>query len=352
MKVSQDPQCLLRTGQLRCYSPGGREISCPGSAQDAELLIGRPWPEPRFVVDGEVVTDCLTGLTWSGDANPAQYPVGWHEAFETTAAMNRDAAFGRRDWRVPNRRELRSLLSHQESRPALPAGHPFRNLFQGWYWTSTTAAISPAFAWYVHLAGARMFYGHKQRFALLWPVCGQTEVVLRTGQEHCFDESGAEVPCQRTGQDGELRLGRPWPDPRFRTSEDGVIDLLTGLCWRRDADLCGGPVIWAEALEAVRTLNRNAGTSEGWRLPNINELESLVDCARHSPALPAPHPFRSVDEEYWSSTTSVFEPDWAWALYLAKGAIGVGQKGGRYFRVWPVKDAASLPARDPDDLAS
>lgn len=47
---------------------------------------------PRFAVDGEVVTDCLTGLIWSGDANPAQYPVGWHEAFETTAAMNRGAS--------------------------------------------------------------------------------------------------------------------------------------------------------------------------------------------------------------------------------------------------------------------
>lgn len=84
-------QCLLRTGQLRCYNPGGREISCHGSAQDAELLIGRPWPEPRFVVDGEVVTDCLTGLSWSGDANPAQYPVGWHEAFRAFADVRRCA---------------------------------------------------------------------------------------------------------------------------------------------------------------------------------------------------------------------------------------------------------------------
>lgn len=338
-------QRLLRTGQSRCYDQGGREVSCAGSAQDAECLVGLPWPDPRFEVDGEVVRDRLTGLVWTLDANPADFPRGWQEAHEVTAAMNRDAMFGHRDWRVPNRRELRSLLSYQDSRPSLPVGHPFRNIFQGWYWTSTTAAINPAFAWYVHLAGARMFYGHKKRFALLWPVCGQTEVVLRTGQEHCFDESGAEVPCQGTGQDGELRLGGAWPDPRFRTMEEGVIDLLTGLCWRRDADLCGGPVSWAEALEEVRTLNRSSGTSEGWRLPNINELESLVDCARHSPALPAQHPFRRVGEEYWSSTTSAFELDWAWALYLTKGAVGVGQKGGRHFRVWPVKDLAFLPAR-------
>lgn len=26
-----------------------------------------------------------------------------------------------------------------------------------------------------------------------------------------------------------------------------------------------------------------------------------------------------------------YEPDWAWALYLTKGAVGVGQKRGRAF---------------------
>lgn len=334
-------QRLLRTGQFRCYDSDGAEIPCAGSNQDAEHLTGSPWPEPRFALDGEVVTDRLTGLIWTVDANPAAFPVGWHEALEATAAMNRDAAFGHRNWRVPNRRELRSLLDHQEARPVLPGGHPFRNIFQGWYWTSTTAAINPAFAWYVHLAGARMFYGEKRSFALLWPVCGETDVCLGTGQRRCFDESGAEVPCRGTGQDGELRLGRPWPDPRFRAAGKEALDLLTGLCWRRDADLCGGPVRWDEALEAVRELDRSTGTRAGWRLPNINELESLVDCDRHSPALPAPHPFDRVGEEYWSSTTSAFEPDWAWALYLTKGAVGVGRKGGRYFRVWPVRNFLS-----------
>ena len=188
-----------------------------------------------------------------------------------------------------------------------------------------------------------MFYGEKRRFALLWPVSGRTEDCVRTGQRRCFDESGAEIPCRGTGQDGDFCIGRPWPEPSYRVAGEESLDPLTGLCWKSDADLCDGPASWAEALEAVRSLNSSTGTRDSWRLPNINELESLVDCGHHSPALPSQHPFRRVGEEYWSSTTSVFEPDWAWALYLAKGAIGVGQKGGRHFRVWPVKDAASLP---------
>ncbi|MDD5403284.1 MAG: DUF1566 domain-containing protein, partial [Sulfuricella sp.] len=115
---------------------------------------------------------------------------------------------------------------------------------------------------------------------------------------------------------------------------------LTGLCWRRDADIARQPASWDEALAAVARLNQAGTGKQGpWRLPNINELESLVDCARHSPALPSGHPFEAVQAAYWSATTSAFEPDWAWALYLEQGAVGVGQKRGRHFSVWAVREA-------------
>jgi hypothetical protein len=68
------------------------------------------------------------------------------------------------------------------------------------------------------------------------------------------------------------------------------------------------------------------------------ELESLVDCTTHDPALPVAHPFIAMQDVYWSSTTSLFEPDWAWALYLNKGAVGVGQKAQAHFHVWAVRD--------------
>jgi hypothetical protein len=73
-------------------------------------------------------------------------------------------------------------------------------------------------------------------------------------------------------------------------------------------------------------------------LPNINELESLVDCSRSRPALPEAASFVNVRDGYWSSTTSVYEPDWAWAFYPEFGAVGVGQKRGVHFYVWAVCD--------------
>lgn len=120
---------------------------------------------------------------------------------------------------------------------------------------------------------------------------------------------------------------------------EGTLDRLTGLIWHPQGSV-GGLVNWDEALACVQALNNELQTRQNWRLPNINELESLVDADRDRPALPAVHPFVHLEDVYWSSTTSVYEPDWAWALYLGKGALGVGHKPFAHFAVWPVRSAA------------
>jgi len=328
--------CYLHTGQRTCHADDGREIPCAGSGQDASFKVGTAWPEPRFEVRGDEVMDSLTGLIWCRNASLAEFPLAWQEALDFVATMNRDRRFGQCDWRLPNRRELRSLLDLQCRLPALPERHPFTGVFNGWYWTATTAAISPAHAWYVALDGGRMFYGGKDQSFMLWPVRGEGSGVLpRTGQHLCHDTAGRLIGCNGTGQDGEWRYGAAWPEPRFEVLAAGVLDRLTRLLWRRHANLTSQPVVWREALAAVAGIERE-DSGRVWRLPTINELESLVDSAAHSPALPAGHPFSDLRDIYWSSTTSLFEPDWAWALYLEKGATGVGQKRFAQFSVWAV----------------
>lgn len=332
----------LQTGQRSCHDTEGRPVACAGSGQDGDYRAGVPWPEPRFEVSGDCVFDRLTGLEWTRNANPGEFPLTWVEALAYVRELNRKGTCGHADWRLPNRRELRSLVSHQACKPALPEGHPFRNVFPGWYWSSTTAAISPAHAWYVHMAGARMFYGGKDQSFLVWPVRGAGNGVLpQTGQRHCYDAGGGLLECAASGQDGELRMGRAWPRPRFHRQPDGMLDRLTGLVWHHDCDLLRRPASWAAALQAVDDLNRENRDRPRWRLPNINELESLVDCGRHHPALPPDAGFTEPGETYWSSTTSLYEPDWAWALYLDKGAVGVGQKRGVHFHTWAVRTQGS-----------
>jgi hypothetical protein len=250
----------------------------------------------RFrLLDDALVEDAATNLVWPRSANLLGYPLTWAEALDAVARWNAEGLLGHADWRLPNRRELRSLIDHGEKQPALPAGHPFREVFLGWYWTGTSKAGQGAYAWNVHFEGGRMFYSRKDEFRLLWPVRGQSAVLPATGQASCFDAAGREVDCFQAdgagadgfeiaaGQDGALRMGAPWPVPRFEVlpaaqGERGVLDRLTGLVWRHPAELDARLFTWEEALRL--------GQGRGWRLPGINELESLVDAERADPALP------------------------------------------------------------------
>lgn len=326
----------LWTGQQTCHNSKGQGIDCSGTGQDAELKYGIPWPTPRFEVKGDLVEDRLTGLSWTRSANFSELPLSWQEALDFVQQMNFKQQYGFSDWRLPNRYELHSLLSFQSCKPALPAGHPFEEVFPGWYWTSTTAAINPAYAWYIHMEGARMFYGGKDQSFLVWPVRAEGNGMLPlTGQRHCYDTKGISVECSSSGQDGEHQHGYAWPYPRFTGHSDSVEDHLTSLCWYRNANFTGSPVNWVQALNLVDELNQQDNARK-WRLPNINELESLVDCGHSKPALSMPVLFDNLQDVYWSSSTSMYEPDWAWALYLDKGAVGVGQKKIANFFVWPV----------------
>ena len=329
---------VLHTGQTRCYDGAGREIVCRGCGHDGESRRGVPWPLDRFAAQGEVAVDHLTGLTWTRNANIGGFPCTWTEAFEQIAELNQQQYGGHADWRLPNRNELRSLVSYQAKNPALPSGHPFTNLFLGWYWSSTTAAIHPAYAWSVHLEGGRMFYGRKDQASLFWPVRGIGNTHLpATGQQQCFDVQGEKIDCPGTGQDGDFQCGTPWPYPRFSRQSDIIHDRLTDLHWARHADATGKPVHWEEALAAVAAWSHEMASPElVWRLPTMNELASLVDCGTHSPALPEGHPFTGLQPGYWASTTSFFATEWAWVLYLDKGACGVGYKAEPTFYAWPV----------------
>jgi len=56
------------------------------------------------------------------------------------------------------------------SRGGFSPGHPFTNIFTGYYWTSSSCARLPNQAWYIHLGGARVFKGMKYGSYMVWPV--------------------------------------------------------------------------------------------------------------------------------------------------------------------------------------
>ncbi|MEX1311149.1 MAG: DUF1566 domain-containing protein [Candidatus Sulfomarinibacteraceae bacterium] len=317
---------VAATGQRQCWNEHGEIIPCSGTGQDGELRPGRPWPSPRFSVGAEGVYDRLSGLTWSTDANHFKWPMSWSEAHEAVGELRRRRHLGRDDWRLPDRRELWSLISFAERNPALPAEHPFGNIFLGWYWTATTAARNPGYAWAVQVAGGRVFYEGKERDAFVWPCRGPGEHGQTKARPH-----------PATGEIGET-VDAPLRE-RFQVADDRVVDRSSGLCWMRSANLCRGPAAWCQALDEVRRLRTGRDDCGGWRLPTIVELDSLVDTDHCDPSLPSGHPFSGIGAGYWSSTSSSFEPDWAMVLHLDRGAIGVGLKRDPRYFVWPVRDA-------------
>lgn len=326
---------ILHTGMIQCFDAQGSEIGCRNSGQDAEVGSGLSWTGSRFVKTSEnIIKDCLTGLFWTRDGSLFEYPVAWDESFDSIDEMNREGRFDRTDWRLPNRRELRSLIDHSQKMPALPHPNPFLNVNLNWYWTSTTAARNTAYAWYIHLEGGRMFYGKKTDYFWVWPVAGTSTILPQTGEHPCHGAGTPTRPCHLAGSDGRAGFGTPWPEPRFHTLQDCVADALTGLLWQVGDIFGRQPLNWTEGLEAAEVLAQRSG--KPWRMPTINELESLVDASEHTPALPREHPFLNHQQGYWSSTTSGFEKDWAYVLYLDKGAVGVGYKSNKDFYLWPV----------------
>src|SRR5262245_24548289 len=82
-----------------------------------------------------------------------------------------------------------------------------------------------------------------------------------------------------------------------------VLDRETGLVWEKIPNTA--PMLWEPALEYC--INHRVGDRQGWRLPTMAELRSLVDPTATLPALPAGHPFTvllGISDFYWSATLS------------------------------------------------
>ena len=297
----------------------------------------------RFLEQDEVVLDRTTGLIWTKNACLSDFPMTWNEALTFIEELNHSELYGYDDWKLPNRRELFSLMSHEAINPSLPNGHPFINVFTGYYWTSTSCARLPNQAWYIHLGGARVFKGMKYGSYMVWPariadhLKNQVQV-FKTGQINCYDENGDIVDCNSTGQDGEFQSGLQSDQPRFIEDTYTIYDSATNLTWLKRANYLNDMLDWKSAFDLIEKMNREYKYGHNdWRLPSIVELESLTDLNQHSPALPVDHLFVNVQEFYWSSTTSMYDINYAWVLYVKDGAVGVGYKPLSEFYLWPVR---------------
>jgi hypothetical protein len=130
--------------------------------------------------------------------------------------------------------------------------------------------------------------------------------------------------------------------------DDGTVtDKKTGLMWTKNANLFES-VKWETAftnVKGLKTLPQGCGSSgvpcyTDWRLPNIKELQSLIDYGHTAPAMPenSDTAFDNIKNYfYWSSTTNLNNPYAnAWAAYFFTGEVR-GQTKSNPCYVWPVR---------------
>ncbi len=155
------PAQLWKTGQTVSYATG----------DDGDLETGVTRPTARFLNNGDgTVTDNLTGLMWTQNAN-LDSTKPWPDALSYIDTLS---TAGYEDWRLPNRKELISLMDYAESNPALPASHPFLNVQTGTsYWSSTSTALNTDFAWLIRLGTGSLGYTNKTSSYYVWAVRGK-----------------------------------------------------------------------------------------------------------------------------------------------------------------------------------
>lgn len=174
-------------------------------------------------------------------------------------------------------------------------------------------------------------------------VFAATLTLPRTGQTTSY----------ATGDDGDLKAGVAWPTQRFTSGTgpeaDCITDNLTGLMWSKSVDL--GSANWEVALSTTNASNR-CGHND-WRVPNVNELESLLNAeqSNNTSWLNSQGFIGLAGDYYWTSTTRTDQTDQAFVIDLGTGGISGSSrevsffsKTNEFFPTLPVRGITSGPA--------
>lgn len=157
-----------------------------------------------------------------------------------------------------------------------------------------------------------------------------------TGQTKCYNDSGTEINCTGTGQDGEY-VTNPMS---FTDNGNGTVtDNVTGLMWQQEDD--NTVKTWAAAGTYCDGLT--LGGQSDWRLPGVMELIRIMDHGKkawftgeHDNTINIKYFPSTKKDYYWTSTTlsgpaaTVFL-DNAWRVNFSVGATDFTHKSIAYY---------------------
>jgi hypothetical protein len=297
---------LTKTRQTICFDNEGNILTDLQSGddyygQDGDYQKGQAM---SYTDNGDgTVTDNVTGLVWG--QNQSDSGMTWDEAQKYCENLTLG---GYDDWRLPSLKELWSI----------------RDFSTGWPYVDTV---------YFHFAGD----GSQGRSQYTWssnPYVVNTDEAVKntvfatndwTGHIKCFEGDRYVRPVR----------GDVYGENNFKNNENNTVtDISTGLMWAKDDSKM--QMSWKDALKYADTCTL-AGYDD-WRVPNVKELQSIVDYSGVFPAIDTlffnissfKHSDGVLDYPFfWTSTSAFFgqnSPKYKSAWYVAFG-YGVGRSG-------------------------
>lgn len=279
---------VVDTAQTRCYNES-TSITAPTAGQPfygQDAQIAGAQPSYTLSADGLTVTDNRTGLTWQRSPDTGDGvlttadKLNWSGAQARPAALNAARFGGYSDWRVPSIKELYSLIDFRGMDPSGFTGTntstltPFidTNYFQFVYGGTSSAIgdriIDSQYASSTLYASPDLSGDSGKCFGVNF-ADGRIKGygLVNNGTEKTFF-----VQCVRGNSSYGLNL---FVDNGNQT----ITDQATGLMWAKSDS--GTGMGWSNALAWVQAKNtaRYLGYSD-WRLPNVKELQSIVDYTR------------------------------------------------------------------------
>ena len=257
----------LCTGTLKCYD-NETETGCAQEGddfygQDAQYAdMGYCIPK-KFVFGGtssqKTVIDNNTGLEWDRTVRTKS----WGESVTSCEELGFG---GYTDWRLPTVKEWQTIIDYGKLNPAFNTD--YFNETSGWFWTNNESLADGNKAWWIS-SGSGILTTYTKTYS------GNFICVRDTDPQHTMPENSS-----------------------FENVSNEVIkDLTTNLYWQKSY---AEDMLWNDAL--VYCENLNYGGYTDWRLPNINELISLVNYEAKSPASDFPN---MPSKTFWSSTTTL-----------------------------------------------
>ena len=156
---------------------------------------------------------------------------------------------------------------------------------------------------------------------------GEEATYIQTQNQSTSLKKTGQTKSHEDYDDGYYQAGIA-PSYTRDDSKEIVMDNITGLVWQDSSEVAESEYTFSEAYTYCKNLI--FAEENDWELPTIDELYTIVDYGRSSPAMDPV--FESVRSSYyWSATTRASYSSYAWVVYFSYGNDGNDDKSHSYY---------------------